>query len=100
MGFSVPYRNYTTSGITKMSFEEAQKFCYDQNTQGLVMLDSEDKYYDVFFTIGISGEDREGWTALNNPGNVTCNSTTDCSNKLVRLSRAPITIMLFLKYLF
>ena len=82
-----------------MSFEDAQKFCFDQNTQGLVMGDSGEKYNDVFFIVGISGEDRQGWTALNNPDVVTCNSATECSNQLVRLSRTPITIMQFLKYL-
>ena len=84
-------RNYTTSGTTKMSFEDAQKFCYDQNTQGLVVWDSEEKYNDVFFVVGISGEDISAWTALNNQDGVTCNSANHCSNKLVRLLFTPIT---------
>ena len=83
-----------------MSFEDAQKFCYDQNTQGLVVWDSEEKYNDVFFVVGISGEDKQAWTALNNQGGVTCNSANHCSNKLVRLFFAPITftIIHILKY--
>ena len=70
-----------------MSFEDAQNFCYDQNTQGLVMCDSEEKHNDVFFIVGISGEDKHSWTALTNPdGYNPCNSATDCSNQLVILS--------------
>ena len=72
-----------------MSFEAAQQFCFDQNTQGLVFCDSEEKHNDVFFIVGISGEDRQGWTALSNPDGMTCNSATDCSNQLVRLFRTP-----------
>ena len=82
-----------------MSFEEAQKFCFDQNTKGLVVWDSEEKYNDVFFIIGINGENTQAWTALNNPDGATCNSPNQCSNKLVRLCISQITIMKKPKYL-
>ena len=94
------HRNYTTSGAAQLKFEDAQKFCFDKNTQGLAVWDSEEKYNDVFFIIGLSGEDSMGgWTALNNQDGETCNSANQCSNKLVTLFFTPISIMQNLKYL-
>ena len=67
-----------------MKFKDAQNFCYQQNTPGLVVWDSEEKYNDVFFIAGIDGEDRVAWTALTNPDQVSCNPPNQCTNILVR----------------
>ena len=75
-----------------MGFENAQQFCYNQNTKGLVVWDSEEKYNDVLFIIGISGEDYGGaWTALNNQDGVTCQSASQCNNILVKVYLKPNT---------
>ena len=66
-----------------MSFNDAQNFCYEQNTKGLVVWDNEEKYNDVFFIAGIDGEDRVAWTALTNEDNVLCSPSNQCTNKLV-----------------
>ena len=69
-----------------MKFKDAQDFCYQQNTPGLVVWDSEEKYNDVFFIAGIDGEDKIAWTALTNPDKVSCNPPNQCTNQLVRFA--------------
>lgn len=67
-----------------MSFLDAQKFCYDQHGQGLVIWDSEEKFKDVLFISGKSGTDISAFTALTNPDSVSCVSLiAACSNQLV-----------------
>ena len=67
-----------------MSFLEAQRFCYEQYGQRLVVWDSEEKFKDVLFISGKSGTDTSAFTALTNPNSVSCvTPNSACSNQLV-----------------
>ena len=74
-----------------MSFSDAQKFCSDQNTKGLVVWESEEKYNDVFFIADIDGENRFAWTALTNQDNMLCSQANQCTNKLVPICYAVLS---------
>ena len=85
------HRTFITSGSTEMSFSDAQNFCYEQNTKGLVVWDSEEKYNDVFFIADIDGENRVAWTALTNQDNMLCSPANQCTNKLVTICYAVVS---------
>ena len=67
-----------------MGLPEAQKFCFDDHGQGLVIWDSGEKFKDVLFVAGKSGTDKGAVTALTNPNSVNCYLLSlPCSNQLV-----------------
>ena len=65
-----------------MLWDDASQYCQDQHSSGLVTWDSDEKYLDVKFIVGIGGEHRQGYTALYNPNQIACNQAT-CSGQLV-----------------